>query len=422
LHVRQRFYGPDAFTLWQRDRARRNRSARLDVVLLTHPRDERDMSMLYPFSNDLSPADIRRFAHALEPVCGEVIETPHIAVGLMFMFRFADEMVDPRQRGDVRRQLMGQGLEAVAATGARIVCLGGLLGSLSGYGKRLGSFAETQNLTITTGHSMTSVTVLETYRRAVAELHLDGAASRMVILGAGSVGGAFGRLLVREQELPAELVIVDKPERAGHAEQLAAELSAAGAHTRVDLTDAYGQLLSTSVCYDAEFLISAVSTPDVIDIDRVAPGTVLIDDSQPNCWSRERAWQRVVKAADIAPCEAGLVDASSIGYWGYFPFPFASFGSDGGTSVAWCCLAEGLAMAHDETLSPTIGEPTVDGLTHYLSAFRRLGLGVAPLQCGKRLLPLDSLRAGFSGGNTQGAGGAKSGEVAVQSPRDYALV
>jgi hypothetical protein len=243
-----------------------------------------------------------------------------------------------------------------------------------------------------------------------------------VILGAGSVGGGLGRLLARERELPAELVIVDKPERASHAEQLGAELSEAGVSTRVDLTDADGQLASTSVCYDAEFLISAVSTPDVIDIDRVAPRTVLIDDSQPNCWSRERAWRRVLVASDIAPCEAGLVDACSIGYWGYFPFPFASFGPDGGTSVAWCCLAEGLAMAHETTLPPTIGEPTVDGLTQYLSAFRRLGLGVAPLQCGNRLLALDRLRIGFNRSNTAEPERVKSTATAAGRPRDFALV
>lgn len=354
------------------------------------------MSMLYPFSDDLSTSDIRRFAHALGPVCGEVIETPHCSIGLMFMFRFADEMVDPRERGEVRRFLLGPALEAVAATGARIVCLGGLLGSLSGYGKRLGSFAEENGVTITTGHSMTAVTVLETYRRAVRELRLDVSRSRMVILGAGSVGGAFGHLLALEEQRPAEVVIVDKPERRSHAEHLATELSDARLSARVDVTDAYGQLPSDSVCYDTHFLISAVSTPDVIDIDRVAPGTVLVDDSQPNCWSRERAWRRVVSRSDIAPCEAGLVDATSIGYYGYFPFPFSSFRPDGGTSVAWCCLAEGLAMAHDPGLSPTVGEPTLTGLVQYLSAFRKLEFDVAPLQCGKRELPIEKLRTTYS--------------------------
>jgi len=193
------------------------------------------------------------------------------------------------------------------------------------------------------------------------------------------------------------LTFVDKPERTRRVEELAAELAASGLTTRVALTDRDGHLPSTSVCYDAQFLISAVSTPDVIDIDRLAPRTVLVDDSQPNCWSRELAWRRVTRSADIAPCEAGLVDAASINYWAYFPFRFAAQHATAGTSVTWCCLAEGLAMAHDPSLPPTLGEPEVDALSHYLGAFERIGFRVAPLQCGPHFLPIERLRAGFAG-------------------------
>jgi len=288
----------------------------------------------------------------------------------------------------------------VAATGARVVCLGGLLGSLSGYGKRLGSFAQEHDVTVTTGHSMTSVTVLQTYRRAVESLDLDPTRGRMVILGAGSVGAAFGRLIAREELLPAELVLVDKPDRSRRVEELADELAESGLTTRVDLTDRDGQLPSHSLCYDAQFLISAVSTPNVIDIERVAPQTVLVDDSQPNCWSRELAWRRVNRSADIAPCEAGLVDAACIDYWAYFPFRFASQDPAAGTSVTWCCLAEGLAMGHEPSLPPTVGEPDTAALAQYLGAFEQLGFRVAPLQCGPHFLPLERLRAGFAGNFT----------------------
>jgi hypothetical protein len=106
-------------------------------------------------------------------------------------------------------------------------------------------------------------------------------------------------------------------------EALAAELAFDGIETRIELTDRTRQLVAGTGCYDARFLISAVSTPDVIDIDRVAPRTVLVDDGQPNCWSRGAAWRRVGRFADIAPCEAGLVDVSSLNYWSYFPFQFA---------------------------------------------------------------------------------------------------
>jgi hypothetical protein len=88
----------------------------VDVVLLTHPRDERDIPMLYPFNQELSTADRRSLARALQPVCGEIIETPLVAVGLMFIARFAAEMMDPRTSGDVRTFLQEAGVAAVAAT------------------------------------------------------------------------------------------------------------------------------------------------------------------------------------------------------------------------------------------------------------------------------------------------------------------
>jgi predicted amino acid dehydrogenase len=404
MHARRRWYGPDSFESWKLDRIARNLAPVLDVVLLTHPRDERDIPMLYPFTQELSVADRRSFAQALQPVCGEIIETPELAVGLMFIARFADEMMDPRTRGDIRAFLQSAGVAAVAATGARVVCLGGLLGALSGYGKRLGGFvnvnanANAHAVTVTTGHSMTSVTVLRTYRRAVTELGLDPRRSRMAVLGAGSVGAAFGRLLTLEQPArrPGQVVLIDKPERARRLDALAAELASAGIDTRIEVTDRHGQLSAATACYDAGFLISAVSTPDVIDIERVAPRTVLVDDSQPNCWSREAAWRRVVRDADIAPCEAGLVDASSINYWSYFPFQFAATDPDAGTPVAWCCLAEGLVIGLDPTMPPTVGEPDLMGLARYMTAFDRFGLQVAELQCGSHFLPVERLRAEFN--------------------------
>lgn len=98
------------------------------------------------------------------------------------------------------------------------------------------------------------------YRRAVAELQLDPTTSRMVILGAGSVGGAFGRLLALERQQPAEVVIVDQPERVSHAEQLTAELYDAGLRTRMDLTDQSGQLPVDSVCYDTQFSMPSATS------------------------------------------------------------------------------------------------------------------------------------------------------------------
>jgi predicted amino acid dehydrogenase len=244
---------------------------------------------------------------------------------------------------------------------------------------------------------MTATTVLETYLRAARELALDPAQARMAVLGVGSVGAAFAQLLARQTVRPRAMVLIDKPDRANRLEAVAAEVALGGIDISVELTSRDGQLDPFSACYDAGFVISAVSTPEVIDIERVAARTVLVDDSQPNCWSREAAWRRVCRTGDIAPCEAGLVDAGSIGYCSAFPFPIAELDGSGDSPIAWCCLAEGLLLALDRRLPPTVGEPTLDGLERHVAAFARFGFRTGRLQCGRHFLPVDRLRAVFAG-------------------------
>jgi predicted amino acid dehydrogenase len=353
---------------------------------------------MFSWTADLSIAERRAFAHELRPIYGEIIETPSLSIGILFLPRFADELMDPRARGESRQYLETAGLDAVLSSGARVVCLGGLLGALTGYGRRLADFATQHEIVVTTGHAMTATTIVETYARAVNELSLAPGSARMALLGVGSVGAAFARLLMRADVVrPAELVLIDKPERAKRTEELAAELARDGATVSVEFTSRDGRLDVDSSCFDSEYVISAVSTPEVIDIDRVAPRTVLIDDSQPNCWSREWAWRRVQRAADIAPCEAGLVDAASIAYGSAFPFCIAEMNGSTRSPVTFCCLAEGLLLALDPTLPPTVGEPALDGLLRHYAAFETHAFRAGRLQCGMHFLPLDRLRATFAG-------------------------
>ena len=392
-----RWLGPASLSDWQADREARGLPTRLDVILLTHPRDEQDLPQMYPWTAELSKADRRAFTHHLEPVFGEIIETPRLAIGLLFLPRFADELVDPRTRAACRNYLEDAGLAAVRAAGARVVCLGGLLGALTGYGRRLAGFAAEHDVIITTGHSMTATSVLATYARAVAELELDPSGARMAVLGVGSIGAAFAHLLARQPTRPRTLVLIDKPERATRVEVLASQLRLSGLAVSVELTSRDGQLGAGSACYDAEYVVSATSTPNVIDVDRVAPGSVLIDDSQPNCWSREAAWQRVRRAEDVAPCEAGLINAGSIGYCSTFPFFLAEIDGSRASPVTWCCLAEALLLALDPSLPPTVGEPTPVALERHSAAFARAGFGPGRLQCGRHFLPVERLRESFAG-------------------------
>ncbi|MCK6549829.1 hypothetical protein L6R52_28590 [Myxococcota bacterium] len=367
----------------------------LDVVLITHPRDEDDVPRLVPWAAGLSRAERTALVAMTRPVFGEIIDAGTWCAGILFLPVFAREIMDPATRGEARRMLADEALALAAEAGARIVCLGGLTGSLSNYGRRLAEPAKALGLSLTTGHSTTAISVFETYRRASRELGAPITGATLAVLGLGSVGAAFTSLAASHFERPRSITLVERPSRREHVEALAEALRTQGHDVRVELTNADGSLPAESACYRSRFVVSAVSSPNVIDIERVAPGTILVDDSQPYCWSRERAWARCRERRDIAPCEAGLIDCGAIGLRSHFPFDFADHGDEGSTT-AWCCMTEGLIRAHVPSLPETIGEPTRETITAYHHELRRLGLTSAELQCGPNVLPIAELRASFT--------------------------
>lgn len=387
--------GISSFEKWSKVRKERGLPVMLDVALITHPRDEEDVPRLLPWSAKLTHEERREMVTRFMPSFGEIIEAESLRVGILFLPMFAADIIDPATRMRCRKVLQEEALKAVSEAQAKVICLGGLTGALSLYGRRLQTPAEKLGITITTGHSLTALSVHGAYWRALRELGIDPSHHEMAILGLGSIGRAFAELLVGDQVHPKRVHLVEVPNRAAYVEKLAAELRGrTSAEVSVELTDASGQLAAGSTCYSSRLVISAVSTPYVIDIDRVAPGTVLIDDSQPYCWSREAAWARCSAQLDIAPCEAGLVDCRSLGYRSHFPFDFADHGAEGSTT-SWSCLAEGLLRGIDPALPETVGEPTLDTLARYRAAFEKWGLSVPRLQCGSHELPIAAIRKGF---------------------------
>ncbi|WP_052863601.1 hypothetical protein [Streptomyces niger] len=384
------YLGPDSFFDWRAD----NKQGSVDVVLLTHPRDEADASRLFPFIDKLDRPEIARLQRHLQPMFGEIVSTGDFTVGIMFLPFYAHELIDPESRRRCAQILQEDAVRMAAKAGARILCLGGLTGALSLYGRRLVEPAKQAGLTLTTGHALTAVGVHQTYWQALEQLERAPGDQRLTVLGVGSIGRAFMELLQASGQPPRELVLVDRPQAAGKLERLAQVFhEQTGAQTSFEVTDALGALAPDSACYATDVLVSAVSTPYVVDIDKVAPGTILIDDSQPFCWDREKAWQRCVEAADIVPCDAGLVDCAGIGYRSAFPFDFADAGADGSSTTAWTCQTEGMLLALDEDLPRTVGEPTIDTILAYQDAYHRQGLRIPTLQCGPNPLPIDKIKA-----------------------------
>jgi len=369
--------------------------SKVDVMLITHPRDAYDLPRIFPWAQNLTLAERQNLVKCLKPTIGEIIVAPGLTVGILFLPFFADEVTDPRSMAICRKILQEEGVKTAGEFGAQIVCLGGLSAALSQYGKRIKGHTDKYGITITTGHSLTINSVMRTYLKAIKDLEYGPEDKQLTVIGMGSIGSGFCRLLAQQKQLPKRIVLIDKPNRADHLELMAQELRAAmPSEIFTETTSLNGDLRTDSALYQSEFVVSAVSNAYVIDINKVAPGTVLVDDSQPYCWSRQEAWKRCLAKKDIAPCEAGLVDCGSIGYVSHFPFDFSDHDASG-SNISWSCLAEGLLHYLDPTLPDTLGEPTLEHLIKYSASFDLFGFKTPNLQCGENELPVEDLMENF---------------------------
>jgi len=386
----QACYGPSAQAQWAARCQTARRDGALDVVLLTHPRDEADIPRMFPWAAGLSAQQRFELMDCLRPTFGEIIEAGGITIGILLLPMLAQDILDPRKRAACRTLLETDGLAKAASLGARHICLGGLTGALSNYGRRLMARASALGMQVTTGHAVTAVSVVRQYAEALAQSGLGDAQAQVAVLGVGSVGSGVCRLLASSPRSPrpAGMLLVDTVQQQDRLEHIAGELRRGlGIPVAIEVLEKRTQLPASSACYTrANVIISAVSTPYILDIDCVRPGTILIDDSQPYCWDRDAAWHRVCRQADIVPCDAGLVDADSIGYRSFFPFDFADAGP-AGSAISWSCLAEGLLRRLRPALPANVGETDLASLLAYDEAFDDVGFRIPKLQCGSHILP-----------------------------------
>ncbi len=58
--------GPDALSAWLADGSKLRPTPKLDITLVTHPRDERDLPRLFPWASSLDTDQRRQLARCLK--------------------------------------------------------------------------------------------------------------------------------------------------------------------------------------------------------------------------------------------------------------------------------------------------------------------------------------------------------------------
>ncbi|MFD3604413.1 amino acid adenylation domain-containing protein, partial [Streptomyces sp. NPDC058656] len=308
----------------------------------------------------------------------ETVETPLGRSGFVCVPLFADEL--GRDPGLVRHT--GRAVSLASSLGARCVSLAGMIPSLTGYGFDVLSCVEGA-AAVTTGHAATVVSVVRTVQAALDATGQKLADLDVAFVGLGSIGSSSLELLLSGvARPPRRLLLCDVRGSGPRLTELARNLRERGLADEVDVAESR-QALPDAV-YGADLLVTAISgSAAVLDVDRLKPGTTVIDDSFPHCFDTARALSRMRERQDVLVLGGGLLHIGRTRREPAEGLPAAA--AAGYLAQPW--IEDTLASCRTESLlRAALPElPLVHGLVDqetahaYARAVERAGVTAAPL-------------------------------------------
>ncbi|MEU6486917.1 amino acid adenylation domain-containing protein [Streptomyces sp. NPDC046887] len=287
----------------------------------------------------------------------ETVGTGLGSSGFVCVPLFADELA--QDSGLVSHTARAVAL--AASLGARCVSLAGMIPSLTGYGFEVLRAVEGTGSTVevTTGHAATVVSVVRTVRAALDALGHELADLEVAFVGLGSIGASSLELLLsRAARPPRRLLLCDAPGSGARLERLARRLRERGLAGEVEVVESRPAL--PDAVYGAGLLVTAVSgSATLLDVDRLAPGTIVVDDSFPHCFDTGRALARMRERRDVLVLGGGLLHLGEVSREVAEDLPAAA--AAGYLAQPWIegtlasCRVESLLHAADPGLPPVHG-------------------------------------------------------------------
>ncbi|MGH7827843.1 MAG: phosphopantetheine-binding protein, partial [Candidatus Binatia bacterium] len=329
------------------------------------------------------------------------------AISEMFLGRIATIVLplfacELYRRQDVLVRMLIEALEVAKRIGARMVSLTGLIPSATNYGQALGeALAGRDDLPrFTTGHATTAAAMVLAIERILREAGRDLKQERMGFLGLGSIGLTVLRLMLRCLPHPKEIILCDVYSRHDSLCDIREEItSAMGFHGLARVVESKQSV--PAEFYDATFIVGATNVPEVIDIELVRPGTILVDDSAPHCFSVERTLDRFQKQEDILFTAGGVLQLPQpIRRLRYLPRFVAKKANSQYLKAVHTpsplqigsCVLSGLLAARFQELAPTVGPADLGSCIQYRERLGDLEIQAAELHCRDFLLPEESVR------------------------------
>ncbi|UCE20078.1 MAG: amino acid adenylation domain-containing protein [Gemmatimonadota bacterium] len=328
------------------------------------------------------------------------IETSLGRIALILLPRFHSELY--KDEDDLVRVIL-EALELAVRTGASTVSLSGLIPSATDYGRSIEA-ARSKRVDvpmITTGHATTAATVVLAVKKILHEGGRDLARERVGFLGLGSIGQATLRLMLNCLPHPLEITLCDVYSKLDFLERIRRELiDDLGFQGPVRLSQS--RLDVPPEFDEASLIVGATNVPDILDIRRVNPGTMMVDDSGPHCFVVRNAIRRLQEQEDILFTEGGVLRSPHpIRQLRYVPrseekmmdpaqrealMNFNPFHITG-------CVLSGLLSSRFEDLPPTVGLVDDQSCNAHYDRLSRLGFQGADLTCESYVLPEKSIHS-----------------------------
>ncbi|HKR63481.1 MAG TPA: beta-ketoacyl synthase N-terminal-like domain-containing protein, partial [Thermoanaerobaculia bacterium] len=334
-----------------------------------------------------------------QPYWFNLLSTQYGRLGLFFMPMFDDEVYLDEAR-TVRAVL--ETCEAAGRVGARTVALTGLIPSATSYAESIPR-DDARLPKITTGHAVTASAVVLAVERLLAESGRALEQERVGFLGAGSIGSTVLMLMARVLPHPREIVLCDVYGAEKRLEQLRQTLIADAGY-RGEVRIAASRKGVAEEIYSATLIVGATNVPNLLDIARVNPGTLIVDDSAPHCFRTADARARLEQQGDILFTEGGLLrlPQSVEQMYSVTREMLTAMPAERMDALNWVghddpneimgCMFSALLSTFAPDLAPTIGRIDWPNAERHYHRLRTLGITSAALHCEDYHLPPEAIR------------------------------
>ncbi len=333
-----------------------------------------------------------------QPTLTHVLETSLGRIGLLMLPLTGMELYTETEK---LLESSIHALEFSRKAGARTVSLTGLLPSATEYGKAI------QNVRvdrpgipqITTGHGTTAATVVLAIQKILTESRRHLSSETVGFLGLGSIGLASLRLMLHCLPHPKALLLCDVYQQQEKLEAIRQEVfSVHGFQGNIRLIQSTEIVPDTF--YESRLIVGATNVPNVLDVSRLQPGTLIVDDSGPHCFESAKAIDRLTAQRDILFTEGGILQSPTlIQCLRYIPqIARTQMTQDMANNFARYhplritgCVLSSILLAKVENQKAVCGLVDVETGVENFNTLLRLGYDASDLNCEGYTLPPDAI-------------------------------